>query len=156
IGDENRDRQAIVDTFMRENKIAASDAARVRASFAKAYRDRAGGGQWIQTDQGEWVKKEVALRVVFLDAGNTLVGLDSDMIARRIRAEGRAVEIVALGAAEAGARVRLAPHLAARQSTETADIFGRYVRYVVEELGIPWDERGDQIVRDLRAVNPPF
>jgi len=57
IGAENADRQAIVETFMRQNKIAASDVGRVRASFAKAYRDRVGGGQWIQTDRGDWVKK---------------------------------------------------------------------------------------------------
>jgi uncharacterized protein YdbL (DUF1318 family) len=57
IGDENRDRQAIIETFMRQNNIAATDVARVKASFAKAYRDRAQGGQWIQTDRGEWVKK---------------------------------------------------------------------------------------------------
>jgi uncharacterized protein len=57
IGDENRDRQAIVDTFMRQNSIPASDAGRVRASFARAYRDRAPGGAWIQTDRGEWIKK---------------------------------------------------------------------------------------------------
>jgi uncharacterized protein len=57
IGDENRDRQAIIDTFMRQNSIAASDVGRVRASFAKAYRDRAPGGAWVQTDRGEWVKK---------------------------------------------------------------------------------------------------
>jgi uncharacterized protein YdbL (DUF1318 family) len=57
IGDENRDRQAIVETFMRQNHIAPGDAGRVRASFAKAYRDRAHAGQWIQTDQGEWKKK---------------------------------------------------------------------------------------------------
>jgi uncharacterized protein YdbL (DUF1318 family) len=57
IGAENADRQAIVETFMRQNKIAPSDAGRVRASFAKAYRDRVGGGQWVQTDRGDWVKK---------------------------------------------------------------------------------------------------
>jgi hypothetical protein len=57
IGDENRDRQAIIDTFMRENRIPASDAGRVRASFAKAYRQRIQDGQWIQTDRGEWVRK---------------------------------------------------------------------------------------------------
>lgn len=57
IAEENRDRQAIIDTFMRQNRIAATDAGRVKASFAKAYRDRAPGGQWIQTDGGEWVKK---------------------------------------------------------------------------------------------------
>jgi uncharacterized protein YdbL (DUF1318 family) len=57
IGAENADRQAIIETFMRQNKIAPSDAGRVRASFAKAYRDRVGGGQWVQTDRGDWVKK---------------------------------------------------------------------------------------------------
>jgi uncharacterized protein len=57
IGEENRDRQAIIDTFMRQNRIAAGDAGRVKASFAKAYRERAQGGQWIQTDRGEWVMK---------------------------------------------------------------------------------------------------
>ncbi len=57
IGDENRDRQAIIDTFMRQNRIAAKDAGRVKASFAKAYRDRLPSGQWIQTDKGEWIKK---------------------------------------------------------------------------------------------------
>jgi uncharacterized protein YdbL (DUF1318 family) len=57
IGAENADRRAIVETFMRQNKIAPSDIGRVRASFAKAYRDRAGGGQWVQTDRGDWVRK---------------------------------------------------------------------------------------------------
>ena len=57
IGEENRDRQAIIETFMRQNRMAPSDAGRVRASFAKAHRDRAQAGQWIQSDQGDWVKK---------------------------------------------------------------------------------------------------
>lgn len=57
MGDENRDRQAIVDTFMRQNRIPASDIGRVRGSFARAYRDRVASGQWIQTDQGGWIKK---------------------------------------------------------------------------------------------------
>jgi uncharacterized protein YdbL (DUF1318 family) len=46
-----------IDTFVRQNDIAASDAGRVKASFAKADRDRAQDGQWIQTDRGDWVKK---------------------------------------------------------------------------------------------------
>jgi len=57
IGAENADRQAIVETFMRQNKMAPSEIGRVKASFAKAYRDRAAGGQWVQTDRGDWVKK---------------------------------------------------------------------------------------------------
>jgi uncharacterized protein YdbL (DUF1318 family) len=57
IGAENRDRQAIVETFMRQNNMAPAEAGRVRASFAKAYRDRVQAGQWVQTDRGDWVKK---------------------------------------------------------------------------------------------------
>ena len=57
IGDENRDRQAALETLMRENGIPASDAGRLRKSFAQAYRAKAPGGAWIQTDRGDWVKK---------------------------------------------------------------------------------------------------
>ena len=57
IADENRDRQAIIDTFIRQNKIPAADAGRVKASFARAHRDRVQAGQWLQTDRGDWVKK---------------------------------------------------------------------------------------------------
>jgi putative hydrolase of the HAD superfamily len=98
----------------------------------------------------------VPVRAVFLDAGNTLVGLDYEAIADRIRADGHAVDVPRVRAAEYRARVRLDPHLAARQSTETADVFTRYVRYVLEDLGIAWTERGPDLVRDLRAVHPPY
>jgi uncharacterized protein YdbL (DUF1318 family) len=57
IGEENRDRQAIVDTFIQQNHIAPSQAGQVRASFAKAYRDRAPGGTWVQSDRGDWARK---------------------------------------------------------------------------------------------------
>jgi HAD superfamily hydrolase (TIGR01509 family) len=104
------------------------------------------------------VGEEVAvpLRAVFLDAGNTLVGLDYATIARRIWAEGHLVEAPEVRSAEARARVRLDPHLAARQSTETSDVFTRYVRYVLEELGLAWGEGSERLVQDLRAHNPPF
>ncbi|HEX2480972.1 MAG TPA: hypothetical protein VHQ69_03725 [Methylomirabilota bacterium] len=46
-----------IDTFMRQNNIAASDAGPVKSSFAKVDGDRAQGGKWIQTDRGDWVKK---------------------------------------------------------------------------------------------------
>ncbi len=98
----------------------------------------------------------MALRAAFLDAGNTLVGLDYDTIARRIGADGHAVDVAAVRVAEARARVRLDPHLVARRSTETADVFTRYVRYVLEELGLAWNAGSERLVQDLRTVNPPF
>jgi uncharacterized protein YdbL (DUF1318 family) len=57
IADENRDRQAIIQTFMRQNGIPEAEAGRVRASFARAHRDRVQAGQWLQTERGDWVKK---------------------------------------------------------------------------------------------------
>jgi uncharacterized protein YdbL (DUF1318 family) len=57
IADENRDREAIVAAFMKQNNLASGEAARVRASFAKAYRDRVQPGQWVQRDNGQWVKR---------------------------------------------------------------------------------------------------
>jgi putative hydrolase of the HAD superfamily len=98
----------------------------------------------------------VALRAVLLDAGNTLVGLDYEAIAGRIRADGHAVDAPGVRTAEARARVRLDPHLAGRQSTETPDVFSRYVRYMLDELGLGWGAGSERLVQDLRAVNPPF
>jgi putative hydrolase of the HAD superfamily len=98
----------------------------------------------------------VVIRAVFLDAGNTLVGLDYDAITRRIRAEGHALDVREVRAAEGRARVRLDTFLAARRSTETADTFARYVRCVFDELRIPWREGSPRVVQDLRAANPPF
>jgi putative hydrolase of the HAD superfamily len=92
------------------------------------------------------------LRAVFLDAGNTLVGLDYDAIARRIRAEGHPVDVDRVRAAEARARVRLDPHVRDRASTESGDTFVWYVRYVLDGLGIGWSEAGERIARDLRAT----
>src|SRR5262245_25579146 len=57
IAAENADRSFIYDTLMQQNNIPASDAPRVRAAFAKADRDRARPGEWIQDPSGQWVKR---------------------------------------------------------------------------------------------------
>lgn len=57
VGAENADRQYIYDTLMQQNSIPARDAARVRAAFAKANRDRAQPGEWVQQESGQWVRK---------------------------------------------------------------------------------------------------
>ena len=57
IGTENADRQFIYDTLMQQNNIPARDAPRVRAAFAKANRDRAQAGEWVQQDNGQWARK---------------------------------------------------------------------------------------------------
>jgi putative hydrolase of the HAD superfamily len=93
----------------------------------------------------------VGLRAVFLDAGNTLIGLDYELIATRLQSDGHAVTPDRVRTAEARARVRLDPHLASRQSTEASDVFARYVRYMLEELSIAWGEDGARLAGDLRA-----
>jgi len=57
IGGENTDRQFIYATLMQQNSIPASDAPRVHAAFAKANRDRAKPGEWVQQENGQWVTK---------------------------------------------------------------------------------------------------
>ncbi len=57
IGAENADREFIYAELMRQNNIPASDAPRVRAAFARKDREAARPGEWIQLDNGQWVKK---------------------------------------------------------------------------------------------------
>ncbi|HEV8672770.1 MAG TPA: HAD-IA family hydrolase [Methylomirabilota bacterium] len=98
----------------------------------------------------------MAIRAVFLDAGNTLVGLDYALIADRVGAAGRPVEAAAIRLAEQRARVRLDPHFAAARSTETPDTFRLYLRYTLDGLGLPWDAATERAVEELRRVKPPF
>jgi putative hydrolase of the HAD superfamily len=98
----------------------------------------------------------VTLAAVFLDAGNTIVSLDYELIARLLRARGLDVEAPAVRDAEPRARVRLDPHLATRGSTESADVFSLYVRYVLEALGLPAAAADSTLVQALREANPPL
>jgi uncharacterized protein YdbL (DUF1318 family) len=56
--DENADRQVIYDAFVKENKIPASDMPRVRSAFAKARQERSRANEWVQQDDGQWVRKQ--------------------------------------------------------------------------------------------------
>ena len=55
---ENADRQVIYDAFVKENKIPASDLPRVQSAFAKARQERSRPNDWVQQDDGQWVRKE--------------------------------------------------------------------------------------------------
>ena len=55
---ENADRLVIYQAFMKQNNIPASDTDRVRSAFAKARQERSRAGDWMQTDDGRWVRKE--------------------------------------------------------------------------------------------------
>jgi uncharacterized protein YdbL (DUF1318 family) len=54
---ENRDREYIYETLRTQNNMPPSDLPRIRAGFARANRDKAGPGEWVQQPSGEWVKK---------------------------------------------------------------------------------------------------
>jgi uncharacterized protein YdbL (DUF1318 family) len=54
---ENADRQLIYDAFMKENKIPASDTPRVEKAFAKARQGHSRPNDWVQLDDGQWVRK---------------------------------------------------------------------------------------------------
>jgi HAD superfamily hydrolase (TIGR01509 family) len=97
----------------------------------------------------------MGIRAVFLDAGNTIVSLDYEVIAERIRADGHRVTADQVRRAEQRARVRLDPHLGG-SSTETLDTFRLYLRYTLEGLGISWDAAADRIAGDLRSAKPPY
>ena len=55
---ENADRQVIYSAFMKENNIPASDQPRVNSAFAKARQERARANDWVQLEDGQWVKKQ--------------------------------------------------------------------------------------------------
>ena len=54
---ENRDREYIYETLRKQNNMPAGDIVKIRAGFAKANREKANPGEWLQQPGGEWVKK---------------------------------------------------------------------------------------------------
>lgn len=74
------------------------------------------------------------LEAVFFDAGNTLVGMDLDLLAERLAAHSLVAPADAIGRAEAAARCELSRHLEGGQSTEHRDTFLLYIRCTLDRL----------------------
>jgi uncharacterized protein YdbL (DUF1318 family) len=55
--DENRDRMVLYRTLVEQNNMPSGDLARVQAAFARAHRERAPAGAWVQNEAGEWSRK---------------------------------------------------------------------------------------------------
>jgi len=55
--DENRDRMVLYRTLVEQNKMPPGDLTRVQAAFARANRDRAPAGVWVQDEAGRWSRK---------------------------------------------------------------------------------------------------
>ncbi len=95
------------------------------------------------------------LRAIFFDAGNTLLRMDYPVIAGHLAARGHPVGAAQVEEAELRARVRLDPHLAPGASTESTTIHGRYLRYLLEHLGITDEDEVQDIARWRRGYNLP-
>jgi uncharacterized protein YdbL (DUF1318 family) len=54
---ENKDRMMLYQTLVEQNKMPPGDLARVQQAFAKAHRERAPPGSWVQDDAGRWTRK---------------------------------------------------------------------------------------------------
>jgi putative hydrolase of the HAD superfamily len=99
------------------------------------------------------------LRAIFFDAGNTLIRMNYAVIATELSARGVWASAADVERADWRARVRLDATLAgggaSGGSTETPDVAGRYLRFILEELGV----RDDAVVASLgawrRTYNPP-
>ncbi len=57
VAGENADRMYIYNALVQQNNMAPADLQRVQAAFAKARREKAPPGTWIQQDNGQWARK---------------------------------------------------------------------------------------------------
>jgi putative hydrolase of the HAD superfamily len=95
----------------------------------------------------------MGLRAVFFDAGNTLLSIDYAVIVDALKGEGFLVSREEVWRAECRARIALDPFLAEAEVRESGEVFARYMRHTVEEMGIPWGERAEQALERLREIN---
>jgi HAD superfamily hydrolase (TIGR01509 family) len=94
-------------------------------------------------------------RAILFDAGNTLLQMNYDAIAEYLVGRGHAVSAARVLDAELRARVRLDGDLTSGASTESKDTHGRYLRYVLSQLGIGDEDEVQAIARWRRDYNPP-
>ena len=95
-------------------------------------------------------------RAILFDAGNTLIRIDYAAIADALAGQGHARDPDAIEDAEMRARVRLDPYLAPGTSTESRDTHGRYLRYLLEDLGVTGAAEVAAMERWRRDYNAPI
>jgi putative hydrolase of the HAD superfamily len=93
---------------------------------------------------------------VIFDAGNTLVQMNYPAIAAFLAGRGHAVADGSVREAELRARVRLDADLARCVSTESVETHVRYLRYVLDHLGINDEAEVEAIARWRRDYNQPL
>src|SRR3989442_14510223 len=102
---------------------------------------------------------ERPIRAVFFDAGNTLLRMNYAVIAAELVGHGVRVAPEEVQRAEWRARVRLDDQVLARSrpgdSTESRASADRYLRYVLEELGVADAATIDKVAEWRRTYNRP-
>jgi FMN phosphatase YigB (HAD superfamily) len=96
-----------------------------------------------------------ATRAVIFDAGYTLLEMDYAQVTRFLQARGHPVDEAAVIDAERRARIRLEAEHAARATRERTGE-GRYVRYLLEHLGIVDDAERRAVADWRRGFNAPI
>jgi len=94
-------------------------------------------------------------RAIIFDAGNTLVQMDYAAIAGFLAGRGHTVTAGQVRESEMRARVRLDRDLAPGASTESRTVHGRYLRYVLEHLGIVDGDEVEVVAEWRRGYNLP-
>jgi uncharacterized protein YdbL (DUF1318 family) len=57
ISAENRDRMTLYQTLREQNNMPPGELPKIQAGFARANRERAQSGEWIQSESGQWTRK---------------------------------------------------------------------------------------------------
>ena len=98
----------------------------------------------------------MSVRAIFFDAGNTLLRMNYADIASALRRHGLTATAAAVQRAEWLARVRLDTEvLAHASSTESRDTHLRYLRYILEGVGVTDQATIDAVDAWRRAYNLP-
>ncbi len=89
------------------------------------------------------------LKGVLLDAGNTILGLDYELLAQTLAPGNPAVTPEALARAEARARKLLAPYFGAQAPPSLEEGIALFARAMAEPFGIPPDSEGPRRLVEL-------
>jgi HAD superfamily hydrolase (TIGR01509 family) len=95
------------------------------------------------------------VRVMFFDAGNTLMRMDYRVLAEQITRRGVPVDAARVRAAELRARVRLDAWLARGLSTESEQTGSLYLQYLLEDVGLTEPAAVRALAEWRRHYNPP-
>ncbi|HYE94183.1 MAG TPA: HAD family hydrolase [Terriglobales bacterium] len=97
----------------------------------------------------------MSVRAVLFDAGHTLLECDYGALAAAIASQGHAVSVAAVTEAERRARARLDAEQAA-QPTRARTGAGRYLHYLLEQLGITGEAERAAVTAWRRGFNLPI